>query len=445
MKKESNLQKKKKRSEMSDLERVQDFQRNLYRKAKQVKDYRFYVLYDKIRLKHFLREAFRRVNSKKGGKTPGVDGITCEMVMESGLEQFIARIVVELENETYRPQPVKRKMIPKPNGKVRPLGIPTIKDRVIQMACKMVIEPIFEADFEENSYGFRPKRSSKEAISAIKDNLKSNKTEVYDADLSEYFDTIPHDKLMKLLSLRISDKKVLHLIKMWLKTPIYEDGQLKGGKKNKRGTPQGGVISPLLANIYLHLLDKLVNKGGSYFSKCGIKIVRYADDFVLMGRRIPKAVIEILEQILERMELKINVEKSELVKAAEQSFDFLGFTIRYDKSIKFKYGKYWNIFPSKKSSKRIRGNIKEFLKEVGHYPPERVAEGLNEKIRGWLNYYTIKGVSYTWKCKRDLNKYLRERLWRYYRRKSQRKCKLYRRGAFTILVNQHGLIDPVKY
>jgi len=441
--KESNLQKRRKRSEMSDDERVRDFQRNLYQKAKQDKGFRFYVLYDKIRLKHFLRESFRRVKSKRG--SPGVDGITFEEIEKQGVDEFINRIIVELETETYRPQPVKRVMIPKANGKKRPLGIPTIKDRVVQMSCKMVIEPIFEADFEESSYGFRPGRSAGDAMAAIKENLKAGKTEVFDADLSGYFDTIPHDKLMTLIAIRISDRKVLHLIKMWLKSPIDEDGNLRGGKKNRKGTPQGGVISPLLANIYLHLVDKLVNKNNSLFDKYGIKIVRYADDWVLMGKKIPAVIHEAIQILLKKMELEINEEKSRTVIATEESFDFLGFTIRYDAGVKWNRNNYWNIFPSNKSCKKVRKNIKEYLYKSRHFSQERVTEGLNQKIRGWLNYFIIDDVSYTWKARRDLRWYLRERLFRYYRRKSQRESKLCRRGAFDVLVKHYGLIDPSKY
>jgi len=207
--------------------------------------------------KKFLLEAYYRVKANKG--SAGIDGKGFGNIEEIGLYTFIEEIHNELKNHTYKPEPVKRVYIPKANGKERPLGIPTIKDRVVQMSCKIVIEPIFEADFEDNSYGFRPKRSAKDAIKAIKTNLKEGKTEILDADLSSYFDTIPHDKLMSLIGQRISDKYVLRLIKMWLKTPVSENGKLQGGKKNKVGTPQGGVISPLLANIYLNLLDKIVN------------------------------------------------------------------------------------------------------------------------------------------------------------------------------------------
>lgn len=443
MKEDSSLQKKPKRSEMSDEERVRDFQRKLYQKAKQEKEYRFYVLYDKVSLKHFLREAYKRVKANRGAS--GVDGITFEEIEEAGLEKFIEELSIEIKTESYRPQPVRRVMIPKANGKMRPLGIPTIKDRVVQMSCKIVIEPIYEADFEDCSYGFRPKRSASDAMSAVKSNLIEDRTEVYDADLSNYFDTIPHDKLLKTISVRISDSKVIHLIKMWLKTPIEEEGKLKGGKKNKIGTPQGGVISPLLANIYLHLLDKVVNRADGIFKKCGIKIVRYADDFVLMGKKIPPAALDKLNELITRMGLTINEDKSRIVDARSRSFEYLGFEIRYDKDLRGRGKRYWNIIPSGKSSKRIRKAMKEYLQTRGHLPAEMIVKGLNAKIRGWLNYFTVKGVSYPAMSRRKLRWYLYERLNRYYRKKSQRKSKLYGCRAFEKLVNLYGLIDPTKY
>jgi RNA-directed DNA polymerase len=437
-----NLQTKPKHL-MKGAERVQDLQRKLYRKAKQDKGFCFYVLYDKIRLPHFLREAYKRSKANKG--KPGVDGISFQDIENYGVEKFISEIIVELENRTYKPQAVLRVEIPKANGQTRPLGIPTIKDRVIQMAAKLVIEPIFEADFEENSYGFRPRRSASDAVREIKQNLKEGKSEVYDADLSAYFDTIPHKELMHLLALRISDKNVLHLIKMWLKAPVMEKGKPRGGRKNKVGTPQGGVISPLLANIYLHLLDKAVNKIGGIFKRNGVKIVRYADDFVLMSRKLPQECLNHMNWMFSRMKLKINDEKSKLLNAKDESFDFLGHTFRYSDSLFDNSSKYWNVEPSKKSQKKVRAKISDFLNANGHNPPDQLVSGLNAILRGWINYYSVKGVTYPSKAKKHIQYYLNLKLQRYYKQKSQRKSKLYNRGAMSVLIEQYGLINPVKY
>ncbi len=431
------------KSLMSDMERVRDFQRKIYQKAKQEKTYRFYVLYDKVSLRHFLREAYKHCKANNG--KPGADGITFADIERDGVENFLEEIKKSLEGETYKPQPVLRVEILKANGKTRPLGIPVIRDRVVQAAVKLVIEPIFEADFEDTSYGFRPERSTKDAETQIKKNLTDGLAEVYDADLSAYFDTIPHDKLMILLEKRISDIRILRLIKMWLKAPVVKGNRIIGGKKNKIGTPQGGVISPLLANIYLHLLDKAVNRKDGVFSEFGVKIVRFADDFILMGKRMPSEVLDYLHNMLERMELKINKEKSRLVNAYKESFDFLGFTHRYSNDLFGAQKKYWNIEPSMKAQKNIRKNIKDYLKKEGHLAPEIIVADLNRKIRGWINNFTIEKVSYPAKAKRNLRYYLNKKLARFYKRKSQRKCKLYNRGAFDVLVNEYGLVDPASY
>ena len=437
-----NLQTKPKH-QMSDAERVQDLQRKLYRKAKQDKDFRFYVLYDKVRLPHFLREAYRRCKAKDG--CPGVDGVSFKDVESYGVEKFISEIIEELENKTYKPQAVLRVEIEKANGKTRSLGIPTVKDRVVQMTVKFVIEPIFEADFEDTSYGFRPRRSAEGAVREVKKNLQEGRSDVLDADLSAYFDTIPHKELMHLVALRISDRNILHLIKMWLKAPVMEDGRPKGGKKSKVGIPQGGVISPLLANIYLNLLDKAVNRTGGIFQRNGVKIVRYADDLVLMAEKIPEECFEYMKWLFSRMKLKLNEEKSRVVCSCEESFDFLGHTFRYSDDLYGRPLKYWNVEPSKKSQKKVRSKIREYLSKNGHKAPQVLVDDLNAKLRGWINYYTIQGVTYPNKAKRNLRYYLGKKLQRYYKRKSQRKCKLYNQGAMRVLVYRYGLIDPSKY
>jgi group II intron reverse transcriptase/maturase len=434
---------KRRRSEIPDAERVEILQEKLYQKAKQERKYKFYVLYDKMFIPYMLREAWKNVKSNDGGA--GVDGKTIADIESYGIENYLKELGEDLRKQTYIPQAVKRVMISKANGGERPLGIPTVRDRIAQTVCKMIIEPIFEADFEESSYGFRPGRSSKDAIENIKKNLKEGKTEVYDADLSKYFDTIPHDKLQISLKERIADPRILKLINKWLKVPVVENGKYTSGKGNQKGTPQGGVISPLLANIYFHLLDRIVNNPLSMFGIEGIKIVRYADDFVLMGKAISEKSIIKLKSLINRMGLALNQTKTRLVSAKTEGFNFLGFTIRYDKDLYGGKFKYWNICPSKKSEQKIRDKVKDYLHTHGHCNALEVASGLNSILRGWLNYFDVKGVSYPAVSKRRLRFYLLERINRYYKRKSQRKCKLYGHKAFEVLVTKFGLIDPTKY
>lgn len=421
-------------------DKIRDFQRKIYRKAKQEPEFRFYVLYDKVRRLDFLDEAYKRVKASRGA--PGIDGMTFKDIEDEGLLDFLLQIQEELENRTYRPQPVKRVYIPKANGDKRPLGIPTIRDRVVQMSCKLVIEPIFEADFDDASYGFRPKRSAADAVTKIKEKLKEGKTEVLDADLSKYFDTIPHDKLLKLIAMRISDKNVIHLIKLWLKAPVIEDGKMSGGKRTKVGTPQGGVISPLLANIYLNLVDKLVRDHKAFD---GIDIIRYADDFVLMSKRIGSEVIQSLQVLTERMGISLNEDKTRLLQAQNEPFDFLGFTFHYRKSGYDEGGTYLSIRPSKKSFQNLVTNIREELILYRNRKSEDTVKMLNYKLRGWLNYFTIDGVTYTGITRRKLNMYLRDRLYRHQKRKSQRYRTAYCRGTLKRWINHYDLVNPEMY
>jgi len=426
---------------MTDDERVRDLQRKLYRKAKEEESYRFYVLYDKLSVPYVLREAYRRVKANRGA--PGTDGMTFKDLEAEGEAEFLETIRKEVVERSYRPSAVKRVMIPKPNGKMRPLGIPTIKDRVVQMACKMIIEPIFEADFQDSSYGFRPKRSAKDAVREIKEHLNAGREQVYDADLSSYFDTIPHGKLLTLIGLRIADQQILHLIKQWLKAPVEEDGKISGGKKQKTGTPQGGVISPLLANIYLNLVDKLITRMSGIPED--VRIVRYADDFVLMGREISERVLKKLHGVLDRMELTVNSEKTRIVNAAEESFDFLGFTFHKRWSRTKRGVKYYHVQASMKAMKSIRASIKTYLKSNLHQGKYVVIKNLNWKVRGWLAYFTMPGTTQSWKAADMLKGYLRGSLYRYHRRKSQRYNAAYCRNAYHVWVTKHGLIDPMEH
>ena len=435
---------KKRKSQMSDEERVRDFQRKLYRKAKQEESYKFYILYDKILLPYVLRESYKRC--KRNGGSPGVDGVTFSMIEEAGVSPFLEEIRKELETESYRPEPVRRVYIPKANGNQRPLGIPTIKDRVIQTACKLIIEPIFEADFQESSYGFRPKRRAADAVGEIKKNLKEGKDTVYDADLSSYFDTIPHEKLLKAIALRVTDRRVLHLIKMWLKAPIVDDdGRTSGGRKNKRGTPQGGVISPLLANVYLNILDRAVNRKDGLYKRNGVKIVRYADDFVLMGRYIPDTVLRYTHGLLEKLGLTINTEKSRKVRARKEPFDFLGFTFRHDRDGFGRPFKYWNVAASRKSESRLNDAIRMYLKNHRSRNSRWLCEDLNTKIGGWFRYFTIPGVSHAIKSAYRIEEYLSYKLHRHYKKKSQRKSRLCNQGAYKTLMDKFGLIKVTNW
>ena len=429
----------KKRKDRSDSDKVRLLQLKLYDKAKREKAYCFYILYDKIFQGHVLRQAYKKVKANGGG--PGVDGITFETIEENGLTKYLESLGEELRKRTYRPQAVKRVWIEKPGGGRRPLGIPTIRDRIAQTACKLVLEPIYEADFCEESYGYRPKRSAQEAIRRIKTHLQKGRTQIYDADLSQFFDSIPHDKLEVALRERVSDTRVLELIKLWLKAPVVgDDGQYTSGKKRKKGTPQGGVISPLLANIYLNLLDRIVTNPAGVYGQLGIKLVRYADDFVLMAKELKAEAIAGIENLLGRMGLQINGEKTKLIEAKEEPFDFLGFTMRYDRSI-FGKGRFWHVRPSKKSCKKLRRNINEELKKIGHYTPQGVSDILNPILRGWINYFSIQGVSYMQVPLKELEGYLRDRLYRYYQRKSQRGSNLHGQQAYEMLVKEYGLMN----
>lgn len=272
---------------LTTLTKIRTLQRKLYAKAKEEPAYRFYALYDKIMRADALHHAWRLVRSNAG--SPGVDGMSFEAIeCGIGVETLLRELAQDLKDKTYRAQPVQLVMIPKADGSLRPLGIPTIRDRVVQMAVKLITEPIFEADFCEHSYGFRPKRSAHDALDDIADALWAGHTEVIDADLSKYFDSIPHAKLMAVVAERVVDGAILHLIKLWLKAPVIgedDNGVQKtvgGGKANRKGTPQGGVISPLLVNCYLHILDRIWQRH-QLRDKLQAHLVRYADDFVVLG------------------------------------------------------------------------------------------------------------------------------------------------------------------
>ena len=422
-------------------QKVRQFQRKLYLKAKQEKEFRFYVLYDKIHRWDMLLLSWHRV--KKRGGSSGINNQTISDIEGLGVESFLRQLQKELQERTYKPQAVLRCWIEKANGKLRPLGIPTIRDRVVQMACKTVIEPIFEAEFSNSSYGFRPKRSSHHAIQAIKQHLKNGYQEVLDADLSQYFDTIPHARLMELIEQRISDREVLKLIRMWLKAPVAErtkSGKIRytGGKRNKRGTPQGGVISPLLANIYLNELDKEFYRNDGNLRRSGARMVRFADDFVVLARYIGKPIKQAVKDKIRELDLMINEEKTTIVQTTENSFHFLGFTFRYDRHLNGAPGRYLNIFPAKKSEVSLHGKIRAILRPGNKKNAKELAIELNRLLIGWRNYFDAPGT-YPRRVFRDVNWYLCQRISRFYSRKSQRRSKLYGRRAYEHLIKS-GLV-----
>lgn len=380
-------------------ENIRTLQRKLYHKAKQEKAYRFYALYDKIYRADILSHAYNLVRANKG--SAGIDGVTFEAIeTEEGITAFLAELEEALKSKTYRPDPVKRVMIPKSNGNKRPLGIPTIRDRVVQMAVKLVIEPIFEADFCNNSYGFRPRKSAHDAVDDVAYAMNRGYTEVIDADLSKYFDTIPHSNLLAVVAERISDGEILRIIKMWLRAPVIEedkDGKKRnigGGKGNRKGTPQGGVISPLLSNLYLHLLDRIWERH-QLEMKLGARIVRYADDIVVLCRRGTERPMQMLRRILEKLKLTLNETKTRIVNAFEEEFGFLGFSIWMGKGRKT--GKHYpHVQPSKKSLQAIKDRVSHLTTRSRTIMPiDWIVNEVNATVRGWVGYFHYRNCSKT--------------------------------------------------
>ena len=377
------------------IDNSRQLQRKLYLAAKKCRNRRFHALYDRIFRPDILWRAWQEVKANRG--SAGVDGVSLEEVERQGVASFLEAIRADLKAGTYQPRPVLRVYVPKPDGRQRPLGIPTVRDRVVQQACRIVIEPIFEANFQNHSYGFRPRRSAAQAVRAV-DKVLLRGWWVVDADIQRYFDTIDHKLLLTLVKRRVSDRRVLKLLRQWLKAGVMEGEQRRA---TEAGSPQGGVISPLMANIYLHVLDRYWT---NQFSGLGT-LVRYADDFVIVCRSKMAAqrALEEVRQIMKKLRLTLHPTKTRLVEMNREGFEFLGFHFhkRTDRKTGHLLPYFW---PGQKAMKTVRSKVRQITdRGRKRLPLARIVDDLNPVIRGWRNYFSVGNST---KKLKDLDRYV---------------------------------------
>lgn len=416
-------------------EKVRQLQNKLYLTAKKCSSRRFHALYDKVYRDDVLYEAWKRVKANQGSS--GVDGITIEDIETNGVNRYLTGIQLELKGGTYRPLPVRRVMIPKPDGSQRPLGIPCVKDRIVQMATKIAIEPVFEADFKDCSYGFRPKRSAKQALEVVRKACNNKGYYVVDADIEKFFDNVNQDKLMALIELRISDRRILKLIRQWLKSGVLYGNILE---ISELGTSQGSVISPLLANIYLNTLDRLWEKYGLTH---GI-LVRYADDTVIICKNKKSAnhALTLLQYIMGKLDLKLHPAKTKIVCMwdGKEGFDFLGMHHRR-MTTETRQGRTFQEtyqYPSRKAMKKMKSAIKSNVnsRSLLVAKEEDLIKNLNPKITGWKNYYTTKTSN---KWMQALDWYIICTFTRWYNKKHQRRNHMSKVGYVRSTLYEKGL------
>jgi RNA-directed DNA polymerase len=373
---------------------IRTLQRKLYVKAKAEPTYRFYRLYDKVYRADMLAHAYAL--ARKNGGAPGVDGQTFEQIESAGVADWLARLQEDLRTRVYRPAAVRRVYIPKPGGGERPLGIPTIRDRVAQTAAGLVLSPVFEADFPDAMYGYRPRRSAQQAVTVVHEALGAGYTDVVDADLSQYFDTIPHADLLKSVARRVSDGAMLHLLKLWLTVPVEDrddhgQGRRTGGRHHGTGTPQGGVISPLLANVYMaRFLRAWRDRGMDQHLQT--KVVAYADDFVILCRGTAAEALAITRRWMQGLKLTVNETKTRVCDATQTPFDFLGYT--FGPTVFRPTGRrYLAVHPSQRAAARLRIRVREILHPGNQAPWPDVVRQVNRVVAGWQHYFAYGLVS----------------------------------------------------